>query len=205
MVAVAFLASFVVSCAAVPPNGVPAAGPRPPSPLIEWNAATGTIRCRSTTITVPEPLRGSVRRTTADEVTLVPPWSPPGGALVVTSLAATDPTDAAAFLRELPAVWARLHRLAGGGEMNAANADANIIWQRGRIVAHYALKDRSSAGGKLVYFQAARCRIAALDFAGSPTSAALTELLDGLGGGHGVRDRAARAALVTPRRRREPN
>src|SRR5438552_1421578 len=71
VVAVAFLASFVVSCAAVPPNGVPAAGPRPPSPLIEWNAATGTIRCRSTTITVPEPLRGSVRRTTADEVTLV--------------------------------------------------------------------------------------------------------------------------------------
>jgi hypothetical protein len=180
-VPVSFLAAILASCASAPPNTALPAGPAPPpDPLLEWNAERGTLRCRSTEIAIPPPLRAFVRRTAPDEVTLVPSWSPPGGALVVTSLSATHPADATAFLRDLPTTWGRLHRLATGNDFASANADANINWTMGRMVIHYAVRDRSSQPGKLVYLQIARCRIAALDVVGSATNAALTELLDGL-------------------------
>jgi hypothetical protein len=180
-VAVSFGAAIVAGCVAMPPNAALPAGPPPATdPRVEWNAERGTIRCRSTVIGIPEPLRAFVRKTADDEVTLVPSWSPPGGALVVTSLSATQQADATAFLRELPTTWGRLHRLAGGNDFGSANADANITWNKGRMIVHYAVHDRSSESAKLVYLQIARCRIAALDFVGSQTSAALTELVDGL-------------------------
>jgi hypothetical protein len=180
--ACAGVAVLLSGCAAAwkPPPEAPTRLAPAATPLVEWNGASGTIRCRSTTIAIPEPLRPFVRNTGPDEVTLVPPWSPPGGALVVTSLTATQPGDAIAFLQDLPAVWGRLHRLASGKDFGSANADANISWTKGRIIVQYAVRDRSSDSGRLVYLQIARCRIAALDLVGSQTSAALTELLDGL-------------------------
>ncbi len=95
-------------------------------------------------------------------------------------LGAGHRTDATSFLQDLPTTWTRLHRLAGIGDFNSANARANVTWEMGRLVAEYALERGSSLRGRLVYLQSARCRIAALDFVGSSTNPGLTELLDGL-------------------------
>jgi hypothetical protein len=159
-------------------------GAPPPAPLIEWQASSGTIRCRSSKIAIPETLRGQVRWSTPHELALVPSRSPPGGALVVTLLEAVDNDGPFKFLEDSPRMWIDLHLLAVGVDRGTSGGDAgakdevrvrgNLNEDGDRVIAEYDVGEKH---GKAILLQVGRCRIRALDFPIPGTDPMLTDLI----------------------------
>ena len=171
-----------------PTPETPTGPPPPDAPLIEWNAGSGLLRCRSAAITVPAPLRSRVRWRTPHELTIVPAASPPGGALVVTLMEAVAEDGPFKFLQDSPRMWIDLHLLAIGGGAPSADGGAvdseatlrvqgNLDENGDRVVAEYDVGDQH---GRLILLQVGRCRIRALDFPFPGTGPTLTALLEGL-------------------------
>jgi hypothetical protein len=167
----------------------PAETPPPPAQaLVDWDAAAGTIRCGSTKIAVPDGLREQVRWTNLEELAVLPPGDPPGGALIIGAIeetAAEDDEgrsvlgDAVATLGDAASTFVRLHLLSGAGLAGEAKfrLDAKSDLRDSRIAGDYTLDERS---GKLVYVKIESCRIAAVDFPVASGQPLLTRLLDGV-------------------------
>ncbi|HEY7372275.1 MAG TPA: hypothetical protein VIF57_08965 [Polyangia bacterium] len=181
------LFACLLGCVSMPP---PAAGPAPPtvaapaqaapaSPpetAVEWDARAGTLRCRSAQITVPPELREQIRWTNTDELAVLPPGSPAGGALVVGMIEVNDDGDAPNFLEDATLTWLRLQLLAGGGLLGAVDMKlrGGTNFDDGRLVGEYTL---GAGKGKAVYLRFGLCRIAALDFPLPSDHPPLTNLL----------------------------
>jgi hypothetical protein len=187
---------MLAGCAALfpgPRGAEPTPVAPPPTPLIEWNAASGKLRCRSSELAIPEPLRGQVRWSTPHELTLLPAKSPPGGALVVTLMEAVDSDSPFRFLQDSPSLWVDLHVKAVGGEAGLNRGDAgtdagaqdllkirgNLDMYGDHVVAEY---DVGRSHGKVILLQVGRCRIRALDFPVSTTHPPITALVEELAG-----------------------
>jgi hypothetical protein len=185
------LAAGLLGCFPMPPPDPGRPGPVPSTPApaaaapavemaVEWDAAAGAIRCRSTKVAVPEQLRGQVRWTNTDELAILPAGDPAGAALVVGLLEANDAADdPPSFLADAMLTWLRLQLLAGGGLVGPVemSLDGNTSLEESRVVAAYTLGDRR---GKAVYLQIDGCRIAALDFRLPSDRPRLTGMLDRL-------------------------
>jgi hypothetical protein len=197
----------LLGCASMPPPAGPApptvappapTAASPPEAAVEWDARAGTLLCRSTKITVPPELREQVRWTNTDELALLPPGAPAGGALVIGLIEADDDGRGALdFFEDAALTWLRLQLLAGGGLLGAVDMSlsGSSNFEDGQLAADYTLGDRK---GKAVYLQTQGCRIAALDFPLSSERAPLTNLLDTLA----ARIRAQLPETVIDRRAR---
>jgi hypothetical protein len=168
------------------PLAPPPVAASPATALIEWDARSGTLRCRSSKIAIPEALRGQVRWSTPHELTLVPSRSPPGGALVVTLMDAVDDDRPLTFLEDSPRMWIDLHLLAVGGDLAIKNAGAetdqlqvrgNLEEDGDRVITEYDLGEKH---GKAILLQVGRCRIRALDFPIPTAAPMLTGLINQL-------------------------
>jgi hypothetical protein len=190
-VAAVGLVAGAVGCVPLPP---PDPGRPPPVPstqappasteaAVEWDARTGTIRCRSTKLVVPEALREQVRWTNIDELAIVPVGEPAGAALIVGLIEQSDSggtdDEAADFVGDTGLTWIRLHQLAGGGLVGTVemSLSGNTNFEESRWVADYTFGDKR---GKAVYVEIDGCRVAALDFPLPNDRPRLTVLLDEL-------------------------
>jgi hypothetical protein len=164
----------------VPSTPAPAAAARAAETAVEWDARAGTIRCRSTTLAVPQQLREQVRWTNTDELAIIRACDPAGAALVVGLIEASDDgDDAPDFLEDATLTWVRLQLLAGGSLVGTVemSLSGNTNLEESRLVAEYTLGDRR---GKAVYVRTDGCRVAALEYPLPSDHPPLTRMLDKL-------------------------
>lgn len=110
----------------IPRNTEPSEGASEAEPAfaVEWDPRARTVRCDDAALTIPAALAVYVRQN-GDEVAVVPPGSPPGGALLVIPIGDLDEPikKAAQFaayerrLLQIPDAMARLHAMVSGKEL----------------------------------------------------------------------------------------
>jgi hypothetical protein len=158
--------------------------PPPPDPLIEWIPGQATIRCLAARFEVPAPLRGQVQKRGPKELVILPPASPPGGALTVRLMNPVEDYGATKFFQDLPDTLVKLHRLATGADAKQDSVKIeHLNWTRGRLVADYTVDGRD---GKIVYVQSSGCRFAAVDYPRTDGAPVFTRALDQLDGDLGA-------------------
>jgi len=188
----------------------PADAPRVvPSALdsVRWDAATGRLGCAGgyAELTLAPELRGRVQVIARDLVVVVQPEA--RSALLVTVSPAYLRGKRAGILGDLPEIWKELHWHATGVDLRDGDFQGAVRAKSGGIIAEdsYApppppfrpfagtdseppddparglTVDRSRAAQwRLVYREAGRCRIAAVDRAGPGDPPRLTQLVDEL-------------------------
>jgi len=110
------------------PAAEAAAEPGPALDL-DWDSRSRTVRCGDAALSIPADLAVYVRQN-GDEITIVPPGSPPGAALLVMPIGDLDePIEAAQFVAyekrvlRIPDAMARLHAMASGKELGEGHKD----------------------------------------------------------------------------------
>jgi hypothetical protein len=155
-------AGVLCGCAATAPATPTGRAEPPPRPRrVEWDADGAKIRCpNGAAVTVPRVLARDLRPEGADGLAIVPPGSPPGGALLVTNEAQPFVATPARG-NQLPPTWARLHKLASGRDPARVHADLRL--DATSVRADYTEEDAPDQTWRFVYVQSGQCRIAALD------------------------------------------
>jgi hypothetical protein len=202
-------AAATVACASTVHRPTTGAEIEPPTMNdVRWDADTGTLGCASqdAALTLPPDLRGNVHVLAHDLIIVVPPTPP--SALLVTVSPSFLRGKRAGVLGDLAEIWKELHWQATGRDLREGDLQSNVHAARGRVAAEYTydppmppkypasdlvdieggpprpvrieydqVRDRH---WKLVYVEAGRCRIAAVDRAEVDDRPRLTRLLDEL-------------------------
>lgn len=204
------LVATLAACASTAERPRPASALRiEPSALdnVRWDAATGRLGCVGgyADLTLAPELRGRVQVLARDLVVVVLPQA--SSALMVTVSPAFLRGKRAGVLGDLPEIWKELHWQATGVDLRDGDFQGTVRAKSGRIVAEYSYDppgptfrpfagpdaeppldpsrglavDRSHPSQwRLVYREAGRCRIAAVDRAEAGDPPRLTPLIDEL-------------------------
>lgn len=169
---------------------------------VRWDPVTQRLGCvGGAELTLPKQLSDRVKVIARDLVMVVVPQAQ--SALMVTISPSFLRGKRAGILGDLPELWKELHSQATGIDLRDGDFQTEIRTVKGRIVAEYSYEPPPPLYGtsrldfdppldrwigthfdlgrlpqwQLVYVEAGRCRIAAVDHAGTPEASRLTPLL----------------------------
>jgi hypothetical protein len=202
-------AATVVGCASTAERRATRPGESPTMNQVGWDRANGTLGCMSgdAALTVPRELRDRVYVVAPDLVVVVP--QPAGAALLVTVSPSFLRGKRAGVLGDLPEIWKELHKQATGVDLRDGEVQGTFRTGDDRVVFEYTYDPppqtvyKTSAGPdfepaadpprrriefdptrdrqwRVVYVEAGRCRIAAVDRIEAGDRPRMTPLIDEL-------------------------